>query len=352
MEHELTRSGPLLLPDGALAQVGWARQAELDCNLEQAAFYPRWERPLQGLRIKRWDYYALFTPQRFFSATIADLGYAANVFVYTLDWQTNRLHEEGLILPSKSVRLPRNSDAGETVFDGKQARLRFTAGPGTRCVSVEWPGFDGGRGIQATLTLDCPPEQESMAIVIPIEKKRFYYNRKINCMPAEGLLHYGDAREVVDPRESLASLDWGRGVWAYRSFWNWASASGFLADGRRVGLNLGRGFGDTSRATENALILEGKIHKLGPVMFSYPGASEPGGYTKTWRFYDDTIDTRRIDLKFTPFHERTAKSNLLLVTSEVHQVFGRYTGSVTADDGEVIQLDGLVGFAEEHHAKW
>ncbi|MBE0697748.1 MAG: DUF2804 family protein, partial [Anaerolineaceae bacterium] len=44
--------------------------------------------------------------------------------------------------------------------------------------------------------------------------------------------------------------------------------------------------------------------------------------------------------------------NLLLITSEVHQVFGRYTGSVSADDGEVIQLDGLVGFAEEHHAKW
>ena len=25
---------------------------------------------------------------------------------------------------------------------------------------------------------------------------------------------------------------------------------------------------------------------------------------------------------------------------------------VQADDGEIIHLDGLVGFAEEHHAKW
>ena len=27
-------------------------------------------------------------------------------------------------------------------------------------------------------------------------------------------------------------------------------------------------------------------------------------------------------------------------------------GTVAADDGEVIRLDGLIGFSEEHHAKW
>ena len=54
---------------------------------------------MQFLRLKRWDYYAVFTPQRFFSATIADLGYAGNIFVYTLDFATNELHEEGLVIP-------------------------------------------------------------------------------------------------------------------------------------------------------------------------------------------------------------------------------------------------------------
>ncbi|RPJ44314.1 MAG: DUF2804 family protein, partial [Chloroflexi bacterium] len=107
MEIELTSSSPLLTPSGDLAQIGWARQALLDCNLEQAAFYPPALRFIQRYRLKRWDYYAVFTPRRFFSATIADLGYAANVFVYTLDWSTSALHEEGLILPASSVHLPR-----------------------------------------------------------------------------------------------------------------------------------------------------------------------------------------------------------------------------------------------------
>jgi len=115
MQTELTQPGPLLQPNGNLAQIGWSRQPLLDCNLESARFYAL--RPLQRFRLKRWDYYAIFTPQRFFSATIADLGYAGNIFVYTLDFATHELHEEGLVIPlSRGISLPRNSTAGETHF--------------------------------------------------------------------------------------------------------------------------------------------------------------------------------------------------------------------------------------------
>jgi len=116
MQTELTQPGPLLQPDGRLAQVGWSRQPLLDCNLEAARFYAF--RPLQHFRIKRWDYYAVFTPQRFFSATIADLGYAGNLFVYTMDFASGNLHEEGLVVPfGKGVELPRNSSAGISRFE-------------------------------------------------------------------------------------------------------------------------------------------------------------------------------------------------------------------------------------------
>ncbi len=60
----------------------------------------------------------------------------------------------------------------------------------------------------------------------------------------------------------------------------------------------------------------------------------------------------RLDLEFTPFLERVARSNLLLIFSEVHQMFGRYVGTVQLDDGEAVCLNGLIGFAEEHHARW
>ena len=210
MQNEITQPGPLLNAAGRLAQVGWSRQPLLDCNLEAARFYAL--RPLQRFRIKRWDYYAVFTPRRFFSATIADLGYAGNIFVYTLDFATGELHEEGLVIPlGQGISLPRNSQAGECHYTGKGVTLHFGAAPGQRQVSVDWPGFHDGRGIQADIHLRCPPEHESMTIVIPIGEKRFYYNRKINCMPAAGLAALRrDSRKSCSP--PTASARWTGGA--------------------------------------------------------------------------------------------------------------------------------------------
>lgn len=344
MQSEIQKPGPLLDASGRLAQVGWCRQPVLDCNLEDAHFYSL--RALQHVRIKRWDYYAVFTPRRFFSATIADLGYAGNVFVYTLDFHTGELHEEGLVIPLASgIHLPRNSTDGLSSVASSKASLRFEAGRQERRISVNWPAFHDGRGIKAEIALSCPPDHESMTIVIPIGQHRFYYNRKINCLPASGHIQYGNISEELLPSECLGSLDWGRGVWEYSSFWNWASASGYLADGSALGLNLGCGFGDLSRASENCVILNGRLHKLDQVTFDYAS----GDYMRPWRFQDNE---GRLDLTFTPFKDRTARTNLGVIFSEVHQMFGRYTGRAVLDDGRAIEVKDLVGFAEEHRARW
>src|SRR3972149_12145565 len=94
---EITVPGALLDERGDLAQAGWARQPLLDCNLENARSVPL--RPLQALRVKRWDYYAVATPACFFSVTLAHLGYVGSVFVYILDFATNELAEEALLVP-------------------------------------------------------------------------------------------------------------------------------------------------------------------------------------------------------------------------------------------------------------
>ncbi len=337
-------SSPLLAADGQLTQVGWSRQPLLDCNLENAHFYPL--RSLQRLRIKRWDYYGVTTPDHFFSATLADLGYAGQVFIYLIDFTTGVYQEATLTVPfSNGILLPRNSTAGDSTFDNGKVRLAFRHETEARHLSVMWPNF-AGKDLVADVTLRLKPGHDTMTIVIPMNSaRRFYYNCKVNCLPATGHLAWGDQRLEFQPEASLGNLDWGRGIWDYRSFWVWASASGFLPDGRTVGLNLGFGFGDTSQATENALILDGHLHKLAQVDFQYSSQN----FKQPWRM---SSPDGRLDLVFTPFVERVAQTNLLLIASEVHQMFGRYAGTVTADDGEVIHLDGLIGWAEEHHARW
>jgi len=344
MQTEIIQPGKLLNADGTLTTAGWSRQPYLDCNLEDVNFYSF--KPFQHFRIKRWDYYAVFTPRQFFSATIADLGYAGNVFVYTVDFDTGAYHEEGLVIPlGNGIILPRNSTEGNAQFTNKQAGLEFVLDGHKRIISVTWPGFHDGKGIEAVITLDSQPAHESMTIVIPISEKRFYYNRKINCLPASGVIRYGNTEEKLSPDTCLGSLDWGRGVWEYSSFWNWASSSGYLPDGRTIGLNLGMGFGDTSAATENAIILDGRIHKLDQVSFNY----NPSNYMEPWTFRDNQ---HRLNLDFVPFTERVATTNLGIIQSEVHQMFGRYQGSVVLDEGGRLEVGDLVGFAEEHHAKW
>ncbi len=344
MQTKLTQAGKLLDPDGRLSQVGWSPQPLLDCNLENAHFYSL--SMFQRLRIKRWDYYAVFTPFKFYSATIADLGYAGNIFVYVMDYASGELHEEGLVVPlSRGITLARNSDQGDSIFNDKHARLHFQTIPQGRQISVSWPGFHDGRGISADVVFHQPAEHESMTIVIPIGKRRFYYNRKINCLPAEGTIRYGDENEILSPVNCLGSLDWGRGVWEYKSFWNWASASGFLPDGQTIGLNLGCGFGDLSAATENCFVLNGKVHKLEQVKFSY----ESHDFMRPWKFTDSED---RLNLNFVPFKERKAITNLGIIFSEVHQLLGRYSGTVRTDEGAIIQINDLIGFAEEHQARW
>ena len=338
---EITQASPLLRPDGSLMQVGWARQPLLHANLEDATTTRfRW---MQRFRTKRWDYYGVTSPGGFFSITLADLGYAATAFVYTVDFERKTHHEETITIPlARGVTLARNSDRGDCRYTGRRAQVEFRVEGRDRIVAVHWDDF-GGVPLDADLRFTLPDGHESTVVVIPIEGRRFYYNRKINAMPVEGTIRIGDAVTDVDPATSLGNLDWGRGVWEYESFWVWASASGFLPDGGAVGLNMGYGFVDASAATENTLLVDGRIHKLGTIDFDYTDTD----FMRPW-----TMRSDRVDLVFTPFLERVASTNLLAVQSEVHQMFGRYNGTVVDDAGSAVQIVDLVGWAEEHHARW
>jgi hypothetical protein len=343
IQYELANPGPLLDAFGNINQVGWSRQPVLDCNLEQANFYRI--HPLQRFRIKRWDYYGVTTLSFFFSVTLAHLGYAGQVFAYFVDFESGEHTEATVTIPFGSgILLPRNSTEGESHYRNSPLSLQFDVQSEERHLMVEWPGF-AGKGLAANLQMEVRPDHESMVIVIPFTHNRFYYNRKINCIPVDGWVEFGSERLEISSKDSLANLDWGRGMWPYNSFWVWASESGFLQDGRTLGLNFGFGFGDTSKATENAIILNGKVHKLGKVHFEYDSTN----FMQPWKL---TSPDDRLQLIFEPFIERVARTNLLLITSEVHQMFGRYSGKAVTDEGEVIHVDGLVGWAEEHHARW
>jgi hypothetical protein len=68
-----------------------------------------------------------------------------------------------------------------------------------------------------------------------------------------------------------------------------------------------------------------------------------------WRFTDNQ---GRLELDFVPIIERVAETRLVIIDSEVHQMFGHYSGFAVGDDGEKIEIRNLLGFAEDHKARW
>lgn len=344
MQNEI-RIRDLLLDDkGQLNHRGYAKSPLLEYNPENVRLYP--SARLNRLRLKEWDYYAVTGKDFFFSATVSHIGYAGIVFVYFIDFHQRTVVEETVLIPfGKGCDLPRSSESGDVHFRKSEIVIDFIKEKDRRLIHVDWKKFSRGAGLSADLTLLQPPGMDSIVMATPIGRDRFFYNHKINCMPVTGRIVFGKREIKLKKGNALGTLDWGRGVWEYSSFWNWASASGFLKNGRTVGLNLGKGFGDLSYATENCFFINGTMTKLDWVEFNYDSAN----YMRPWYF---TSTDGKLNLTFKPFLDRTARSNLLLITSEVHQMFGKYSGLLITDDNKRIEIDNLIGWAEEHRARW
>ncbi len=343
MQHEILAPMPLLKTDGTLTEPGWARQPYWH--------YQRRAVAASSWRIKEWDYYAVVSPEQFaICLTASNLGYAGLYAICLVDlaqgrsWQLDTLQ----VLPLTRHAFPERADSGEISFSNAQLTLQIRRSGDEHRLHFSSAQFQGphGRGIEGDLTLRLPPHHQSMSIATswPEQCKAFYYNSKFNCLQASGQFSQAGKHYLLSPTRDLGVLDWGRGAWTYNNTWYWASASGYV-EGELFGLNLGYGFSDRSPATENLLLYRGVAHKLDQVAFEF----DRNDWLKPWKIRSNDA---RLQLDFTPRVDRNSKLNLLLLASEQHQVFGHYNGHVTLDDGQVLAIHNLPGFAEEVRNRW
>lgn len=342
-QHEILRSAPLLNASGDLAEPGWARSL--------LPVYRRSDIRVSPMRIKEWDYYLITDGHVGLALTIADNGYMGLDSVSFLDfdegWEQTKSPMR--LFPMGKTGLPESSADGTSEIARGGYAMAFYHEDGARRLSFHMDRFLDGDAIEGIVTLSGAPE-ESMVIATPFDKPgHFYYNQKINCMRAEGWITLGKRRIELTPDRFFGVLDWGRGVWTYHNTWYWGSASGEL-DGVPFGWNIGYGFGNTAAASENVLFYDGRIHKLGTVEFHIP-KDEKGrnAYLNVWNF---TSDDNRFYMDFTPVLDRSALASAIIIKSDQHQVFGRFTGRVTLDDGTVLPVRDFFGFAEKVENKW
>ncbi len=339
MEIEIVKPGELLDEMGNLVQRGWMRDLLLR--------YDRSRIRSPRFMIKEWDYYCIMGGDAGLALTVADNGYLAMGSVTLFDFTSPCEDTKSTMIPFPLGKLgmPPSSHEGDVRLSQDGMDLTFVKRGMERRLSVQVKDFKDGKSLEGEIVLQQPADMESMVIATPFSKpRRFYYNQKINCMPATGVLRLGDRTIEFGREPAFGVLDWGRGVWTYRNTWYWGSASG-LVDGVPFGFNIGYGFGDTSAASENVLFHGGRAHKLEQVAFHIP----PDDFLKPWRF---SSSDERFEMTFEPILDRASDTNVLIIRSNQHQVFGRFSGKAVLDGGETIVLDRFPGFAEKVANRW
>ena len=340
MQHQILDKIPLLGPDGNLTEPGYAKKL--------LPVYRREDIKAGKLRIKEWDYYLINNGRFAFALTVDDNGYMGLDSLSLLDFENNiNITTSPMsFMPLGKVGMPPSSETGDVRHSGKKHSISYVHRGRDRILTARMENFGPEGAVDGEIRLFDEPE-DSMVICTPFDKPaHFYYNQKINCMRAEGEVHYGGRTYKFDPEESFGVLDWGRGVWTYHNTWYWGSAS-YQVDGVPFGWNIGYGFGNCAAASENMLFYDGKAHKLDKVKFNIPGNEKD--FMSPWTF---TSDDGRFEMDFVPVMDRAACSDVLLIKSDQHQVFGRFTGKAVLDDGRVIEVKDFPGFAEKVENKW
>ncbi len=338
-ERELTEPVDLCTPDGASlnpAARGWSRTP-----LHRANLHGRFGHN------KRWDYWAILAGDLVISAVYADVDHLGLADVYWVDLTSAETgghaivtrDADGIDLPelpgTAPLRVDRDGLALQIVDDERGTRL-----------TASWTEHDG-RASRLDVMVALPAGQESVNVVVPWSDELFNFTSKHQARPAEGALVVGNRRWAVggaDGPESWGVLDVGRGRWPGAITWNWGGGAG-RSGPHVVGLQFGAKWTEGTGFTENGLIVDGRLSKLGRELSWDYDWDDP---MRPWHVEDpagqlDVVLTPRFDK-----HSRLGGEG----GSETHQVFGTWSGRIVTDDGVALELDGLQGFAEEARQRW
>ncbi len=334
-EREITAPVDLCLPDGRLnrAAVGWSRAPLHRANLTGGL--GRWGRQ------KRWEYWGIVSPDVAVGITASSLDYAGVHAVYVLEQPGTETVASALVPLARGVVFPDTSGGGP---------VRVVTG----ALTIDLEPDDAGVRLRARtdrvevdVRASRPTGHESVGVVVPWSDSRFQYTVKDVALPASGHVVVDGRRHELAEDESWAVLDHGRGLWPYRMTWNWGAGSGRLPDGRVVGIQVGGQWTDGTGSTENAIVVDGRLHKVGEEL---RWAYDSSDWLAPWHV--TALRTGRVDLVLEPYHDRVDRTELGVLGNRTHQCFGHWTGTVVLDDGEQMPVAALHGWAEEVHNRW
>ena len=341
-QREYREPAPLLAEDGTLLAKGWARKNvfRYDRNLVKHV-----------LRRKEWDFYQISNGSLMLQISFANIslgGYASAVLVDLKAGKTLLSSMAPFIGGKDRYVLPARGDAPNYVHF-RVGKAVFEANTGAERRTLKFTNGD----VRAEIAMDILPGLENITTVLPFAgyPDRYFMTTKQNCLPCEGFITDGDKRWNFGKADSFCVLDWGRVCTPYALVWYWGNGSGWIPDekGQKhlFGFEITWGIGDESNATETCVFYDGRAQKIGAVdVETFP---KPDRYMQPWRFLSED---GRFNLTMKPFYDHHSDLNVGVMRMHSHQVHGLWSGTVTLDDGKVIELKDFYAFCEYVENRW
>jgi hypothetical protein len=336
---EFLEPTPLLDSNGALSAWGWARRANMQYNRDAI--------PAKRLaRIKEWDHYTIMSPEFTVGFTIVQLGPLVMGSAELIDYKAqSSKHALFMIAGKKDQAVLPPDPYGQTRVAKGDDFLSMAFGEYERSIEFHFAKSPLAVPFAGKIVLADDRQTESVAITRPFAGEgEFFYENKIFGMPASGSVTVDGQEFTLPDGNAWAIFDWGRGIWPNESSWFWGQAAGKV-EGKQVAINLGHGYGDDSRGTCNAILVDGKLHKLDIVDCQFDKADRK----QPWQF---SSNDNRLALAFRPIYQQHSKTDVGFARTELFKIHGYYTGTLVLDDGTILKVTDLLGFAEHMEQRW
>lgn len=304
------------------------------------------DKPVKGIRkrmsFNQFQFVGMMSEDIIAGVAIVDLKWMSNVFAYVYDFKKGGLVEKSLLQPlSVGTSIEAKPDTGSSLFKqwGNSASITTNEEGSERYIDICL-----GDELSMNVTLFQPAEYCPLRVCSRAGYNGWVYTQKTAGLAAEGRIISRGEEYTLLSQTTSASTDWSCGFMRRETAWNWASFSGVLIDGRRVGLNLAAGVNETG-VTENCLWVDGALTKLNMAVFDFDRFQPEN----PWQVR--TTDGL-LELTFQPQGRREEKVDAFLMASNFKQVFGHFSGWMIDSTGEKIVIDRIPGFMEDHYAKW